>query len=68
MTIELIKENKPGEDVWYELRADGRYVMGSYTLDRVEIAYNELKNGKNPFASREILKSEEIDVSLDDTK
>jgi hypothetical protein len=67
MTIELIKEHKPGDNPWYELRANGKYVMGSYTLERVENAYDELKNGKNPFLSKEVLRSEEINLSLDET-
>ena len=68
MKIELIKENKPGDNPWYELRVDGRYVTGSYALEKVEAVYEEIKNGKSPFISKEVLRSEEIDLSLYETK
>jgi len=68
MKLELIKESKAGDNVWYELRVNDRFVTGSYTLEKVEQAYDDVKNGKDPFLRKEILRSEEIVVSSEEIK
>jgi hypothetical protein len=62
MKLELIKETKLGERPWYELRADDKFVTGSYDLEKVEQAYTNVKAGGDPFTTKEILRSEEIVV------
>ena len=68
MKIELIKETKLGEKPWYEIRVNGRLATGSYDLERMEEAYANVKNGGDPFLTKEILRSEEIIVPSEETK
>jgi hypothetical protein len=68
MKIELIKETKLGEKPWYEIRVNGRLATGSYDLERMEEAYANVKNGGDPFLTKEILRSEEIVVPSEETK
>ena len=65
MKIEIIKETKMGEDTWYILEVDGRYLKGSSILQTIIDLYDQLKKeGQNALKTRrEILASEEIDVS-----
>ena len=64
MKIEIVKEEKIGQDNWYELHLNGKYVTGSYSLEKI----NDMKESiiKNPSCvySKTILTSEVIDVSL----
>jgi hypothetical protein len=64
MKLELIKETEHGKSPWYEVRKDGQFVRGSYTLETAEEIYNLLLEGKYQKKTVEILKSEEFDVSL----
>jgi hypothetical protein len=68
MKIELIKETKLGDRPWYEIRMNDRLVTGSYDLERMEEVYANVKNGGDPFLKKEILRSEEIVVSSEETK
>lgn len=68
MKIELIKETKAGDNAWYELRVNDRFATGSYDLAKVEEAYDNVKNGGDPFLKKEILRSEEIVVPSEETK
>ncbi len=68
MKLELIKETKAGDKDWFELRVNDRFVTGSYDLGKVEEAYDYVKNGRDPFLKKEVLRSEEIGVSLEETK
>jgi hypothetical protein len=68
MKLELIKETKLGDRPWYELRVNDRFVTGSYDLEKVEQSYYNVKNGGDPFTTKEILRSEEIVVPSDETK
>jgi hypothetical protein len=68
MKLELIKETKAGDNAWYELRVNDRFVTGSYTLEKVEEAYNNVKSGGDPFLKKEVLRSEEIGISLEEIK
>jgi hypothetical protein len=68
MKLELIKETKLGDKSWYELRANDKFVTGSYTLEKVEQAYDNIKAGGDPFITKEVLRSEEIVVPSEETK
>jgi hypothetical protein len=68
MKIELIKETKLGDNAWYEIRVNDRLVTGSYDLERMEEVYANVKDGGDPFLKKEILRSEEIVVSSEETK
>jgi hypothetical protein len=65
MRIEIIKETKVGDDAWYILEVDGKYVKGSSLLKPLIELYEQIKQaGQDALKTkREILASEEIDVS-----
>lgn len=58
--LEIIKETKIGQDPWYILSVDGKWVYGSYTLEKVMDVFNEIKEKKTPVNKKEILISEKI--------
>lgn len=64
MKIEIIRIEKIGQENWYELHLNGKYVTGSYSLEKI----NDIKESiiKNPSCvyTKTILTSEVIDVSL----
>jgi hypothetical protein len=72
MTLELVSEQKLDDEVpSYYIYLDGLYVAGSYTkdLDTAHKYYERIYN--NPAIvnnAKKVLKSEEIVVSLKDTK
>jgi len=61
MRIELRKENKVGEPLWYGIYIDDKYITGSYDLKKAEKLYYEVKDSS--VEETIILKSEEIGVS-----
>ena len=65
MTVEIIKEEKFSEPIWYFLRVDGVSVTCSKDLKEIEDMYDDVTN--NPdllISSKNILKSQEISVNL----
>jgi hypothetical protein len=66
MIIELIRKIEPGQDDWYSIKANGKYVTGSFNFEKAELLYQDvLEKSKKGLIDREIvLKSEEVDVSL----
>ena len=72
MTLELVSEQKINEDEpRYYLYLDGHYVEGSYTkdLETAQKYYQRVYN--NPAIvnnAKKVLQSEQIVVSLDNTK
>lgn len=64
MKIEILRIEKLGQENWYEIEVDGKYVTGSYSLEKI----NDMKESivKNPSCiyGKTILTSEIIDVSL----
>jgi hypothetical protein len=68
MKLELIRETKLGDKPWYEIRMDNRLITGSYDLERMEEVYENVKKGADPFLIKEILRSEEVVVPLEETK
>jgi len=66
MKLELVKEESLGKDPWYTVTLNGEYKFGSWNHQDVMAAFNALlKDPKALDVRKEILKSEDIDVSLD---
>jgi hypothetical protein len=66
MKLELVKEESLGKDPWYIVKIDGEYKFGSWDHKDAMAAFNALlKDPKALDVRKEILKSEDIDVSLD---
>ena len=67
MKIEMIKEESLMDNTWYSIYIDGKYAAGSYNEEKAIEYYEKIKN--NPkITSKEVLKSDEIDVSLKEKK
>lgn len=68
MKLEIIKEQKFNESPWFVFEADGQHIIGSFTLSKVEAIYDLCKKDPELFfkETKEILKSEEIELSLKD--
>jgi hypothetical protein len=64
MKIEIIREEKIGRDDWYELLIDGKYVTGSFSLEKVIDTKESIKANPSSIYKKTILTSEIIDVSL----
>ena len=64
MKIELICEKKIGQSDWYEIRANGQYVIGYSNLESAENMYKQLLSNPDALKSEKIvLKFAEIDVT-----
>jgi len=64
MKLELLKEEKLGRDPWYEVRMDGELKYGSWNHQDAMSVFNALlKDPTAMDAKKEILKTEEIDIS-----
>ena len=62
MKVELIEEKKLGQELWYEVRVDDKYITGSYEKEKVEEFYNNIVENPNFINERKIvLKSKEIE-------
>lgn len=64
MKLELLKEEKLGKAPWYIVNMNGEYKYGSWSHEDAMAMFNALL--KDPTAldvKKEILKTEEIDVS-----
>jgi nitroimidazol reductase NimA-like FMN-containing flavoprotein (pyridoxamine 5'-phosphate oxidase superfamily) len=69
MKIELIKEEKYGDQDWYCVIVDGMAVAFEHTEEKADELYQMLINDPNLLEKRKIiLKSVEIVVPLEDTK
>jgi len=71
MKLEIIKETKINGDIFYHLQKDGKYVSDSTVyatirpceaLQKIENLFEKIKN--NEISTTEIIKSEEIPVTL----
>ena len=58
--LEVIKETKIGQPIWYEVRMNGEFIYGSYTLDKAMSVFQDIKENNSPLLTREILVSEKI--------
>lgn len=64
MKLELVKETKSTRDPWYEVRIDGELKYGSWSQKDAMSVFNALlKDPTAMDAKKEILKTEEIDIS-----
>jgi hypothetical protein len=68
MKLELVKETSLLEDIWYAIYLDGKYIKGSSNGVEISDLYYQIIETKNIEKKKEILKSTEIDLSLEDTK
>lgn len=70
MKLEIIKEQKFGENPWYGVYVDDEYVKGGFILKNVEEIFETIKADPKNFKlnTKEIFKSEEIDLSLPEEK
>jgi hypothetical protein len=67
MKVEVIEEVKYDENPWYVVRVDGNYVKGTGNKVVAEKLYNQILADPSTVKTKiNILKSEEIDVSLDE--
>ena len=64
MKIEIVREERIGQENWYELHIDGKYVTGSYNLEKVNDMKESIKNNPSGIYKKTILTSEIIEVSL----
>jgi hypothetical protein len=68
MKLELIQENNPGNGTMYAVRADDYTIRWFAHLESAEKFYNEIISDPNLLKpQRNILKSEEINVPLEET-
>ena len=66
MKIELVEETKYNGQPWYVIQIDGSYFIGTGNQLNAEKMYNEiLADPKVVETKINVLKSEEINVSLD---
>lgn len=67
MKVELTEEVKYDENPWYVIRVDGNYIKGTGNKVVAENLYNQILADPSTVKTKiNILKSEEIDVSLDE--
>jgi hypothetical protein len=67
MKVELTEEVKYDENPWYVVRVDGNYVKGTGNKVVAEKLYNQILADPSIVKTKiNILKSEEINVSLDE--
>jgi len=69
MTLKIVKEQKFGEEPWYSVYLNDRYVKGSLYLEKAEAFYQQLKTDPTAFEEKkEILKSEDLNLPLQANK
>jgi len=64
MKIEILRIEKLGQENWYELRVNDKYVTGSNSLERINDMKESVKINPACIYAETILTSEIIDVSL----
>lgn len=60
MTLKIVKETRLGDDPWYCLYADDKYLRGSYDRAKIENLYREYKKDPTIFDERTEVIIEEI--------
>jgi hypothetical protein len=66
MKLELVKEESLTKSPWYTVTLNGEYKFGSWDhQDALNVFNTLLKDVKALDVRKEILKSEEVDVSLE---
>jgi hypothetical protein len=66
MKLEIVREASFADEDWFAIYLDGRYIIGSYNRQRIEEIFTDaVSDPENFFKTRkEVLKSEEISVNL----
>ena len=64
MKIEILRIEKLGQETWYDLRIDDKYITGSYNLEKINDMKESVKLNPSCVYVETILTSEVIDVSL----
>jgi hypothetical protein len=60
MTLKIVKEVRLGDDPWFSLYADDKYLRGSYDLAKIERLYGEYKKDPTIFDEKTSVVMEEI--------
>jgi len=67
MKIELVEETKYNGEPWYIVKVDDVYIIGTGNKLNADKMYNEIVADPNIIKTKvNILKSEEVDVSLEE--
>ncbi len=68
MKVELVEETKFNGEPWYIVQVDGQYIKGTGNKIVAEKVYNDVIADPSILKTKiNILQSQEIDVSLDET-
>jgi hypothetical protein len=69
MKVDLVEQTEPfSDEIWYGIRVDGLSVKWSRDKAVIEAIYNDIINDPDVLKNKEnILKSQVIDVSLEET-
>ena len=59
MKLEIVKETKWNNDVWYSILLDGEYIVGSSSEEKLLKVYDDAKSDPKTFfeTKKEVLKS-----------
>lgn len=61
MTLKIVKEVRLGDDPWFSLYADDKYLRGSYDRAKIEKLYAEYKKDPTIFDEKwEVIMEENI--------
>lgn len=69
MKVDLVEQQEPfSDEIWYGVRVNGSSVKWSRDKEVANVVYNNIINNIDATKTREIiLKSQEVDVSLEET-
>jgi hypothetical protein len=69
MKVDLVEQTEPfSDDIWYGVRVNGSSVKLTRDKEVANVVYNNIINNIDATKTREIiLKSQEVDVSLEET-
>ena len=69
MTVDLVEQSEPfSDETWYGVRVNGSSVKWSRDKAVIEAIYNDILTNPDILKTKEnILKSQKINVSLDET-
>lgn len=61
--MKIVKETKLGEEAWYCLYVDDKYITGSYDEDKINQLFKEIEDNPNlHLKSKEVIKSTQINI------
>lgn len=69
MKVDLVEQTEPfSDEIWYGVRVNGSSVKWSRDKEVIEAIYNDILTNPDVLKTKEnILKSEEVNVSLEET-